>query len=113
MGQESLNHSIFVIFVEKATLLYCWTYQEVCKSAVIEDWKKEREVAKYRYRVLCFYDKQRLRAKTISSSTNNNSKIPITILSDNGSEFHKEFEALIAEKRLEHLWTYPNVHSLR
>ena len=34
----------------------------VCKSAVIEDWKKEREVAKYRYRVLCFYDKHGLDA---------------------------------------------------
>ena len=56
---------------------------------------------------------ERLRVKALSSSTNNNSKIPITILSDNGSEFHKEFEALIVEKRLEHLWTYPNVHSLR
>ena len=56
---------------------------------------------------------ERLRAKALSSSTNNNSKIPITILLDNGSEFHKEFEALIVEKRLEHLWTYPNVHSLR
>ena len=56
---------------------------------------------------------ERLRAKALSSSTNNNSKIPITILSDNGSEFHKEFEALIKEKKLEHLWTYPNVHSLR
>ena len=54
---------------------------------------------------------ERLRAKALSSS--HNSKIPITILSDNGSEFHKEFEALIVEKRLEHLWTYPNVHSLR
>ena len=56
---------------------------------------------------------ERLRAKALSSSTNNNSKIPITILSDNGSEFHKEFEAIIVEKRLEHLRTYPNVHSLR
>lgn len=56
---------------------------------------------------------ERLRAKALSSSTNNNSKIPITILSDNGSEFHKEFEALIKEKKLEHLWTYPNIHSLR
>ena len=61
---------------------------------------------------------ERLRAKALSSSTNNNSKIPITILSDNGSEFHKEFEALIVEKRLEHLWTYPrspkqNAHNQR
>lgn len=48
---------------------------------------------------------ERLRAKALSSS--HNSKIPITILSDNGSEFHKEFEALIKEKELEHLWTYP------
>ena len=29
---------------------------------VIEDWKKGREVAKYHYRVLCFYDKHRLDA---------------------------------------------------
>ena len=60
---------------------------------------------------------ERLRAKALSSSTNN-SKIPITILSDNGSEFHKEFEALIKEKKLEHLWTYPrspkqNAHNQR
>lgn len=48
-----------------------------------------------------------LRAKALSSSTNNHSKIPITILSGNGSEFHKELEALIVEKKLEHLWTYP------
>lgn len=45
-------------------------------------------------------------------------KFPITILSDNGSEFHKEFEALIKEKKLEHLWTYPrspkqNAHNER
>ena len=39
-----------LLYCWTATLLYCWTYQEVCKSAVIEDWKKEREVAKYRYR---------------------------------------------------------------
>lgn len=32
-----------------------------------------------------------LRAKALSSSTNS-SKIPITILSDNGSEFHKELK---------------------
>lgn len=59
---------------------------------------------------------ERLRAKALSSS--HNSKIPITILSDNGSEFHKEFEALIKEKKLEHLWTYPrspkqNAHNER
>lgn len=47
-----------------------------------------------------------------------NDKSPITILSDNGSEFHKEFEALIKEKKLEHLWTYPrspkqNAHNER
>lgn len=54
-----------------------------------------------------------LMAKALSSSTNNNSKIPITILSDNGSEFHKEFEALIKEKKLEHLRTYLNAYSLR
>ena len=48
-----------------------------------------------------------LRAKALSSSTSCNSKIPITILSDNGSEFEKEFEALTKEKKLEHLWTYP------
>lgn len=45
-------------------------------------------------------------------------KSPITIFSDNGSEFEKEFEAPIEEKKLEHLWTYPrspkqNAHNER
>ena len=43
---------------------------------------------------------------------------PIIILSDNGSEFHKDSEALMQEKKLEHLWTYPrspkqNAHNKR
>jgi len=31
------------------------------------------------------------------------------ILSDNGSEFMKEFEALLQAKGLTHYWTYPKV----
>ena len=30
-----------------------------------------------------------------------------SILSDNGSEFMKEFDALIEQKGLQHYWTYP------
>jgi len=30
------------------------------------------------------------------------------ILSDNGSEFMKEFDALLEEKNITHYWTYPN-----
>ncbi|WP_338041833.1 DDE-type integrase/transposase/recombinase, partial [Helicobacter pametensis] len=59
-----------------------------------------------------------LRTKALGSSISNQSKNTITILSDNGSEFHKEFEALIKERKLEHLWTYPrspkqNAHNER
>lgn len=41
-----------------------------------------------------------------------------SILSDNGSEFMKEFDALIEQKGLQHYWTYPrsskmNAHNER
>jgi len=41
-----------------------------------------------------------------------------SILSDNGSEFMKEFESLLQEKGLTHYWTYPrspkmNAHNER
>lgn len=61
---------------------------------------------------------ENLRAKAFSSSISLHHTKPITILSDNGSEFHKDFENLIQERGLQHLWTYPrspkqNAHNER
>lgn len=57
-------------------------------------------------------------SKRQNPCSSHSSKSPITILSDNGSEFHKEFDSLIQEKKLEHLWAYPrsskqNAHNER
>jgi len=47
-----------------------------------------------------------------------NQKHKLAILSDNGSEFKKEFDALLQQKELTHYWTYPrspkmNAHNER
>ena len=39
---------------------------------------------------------------------NNTIKNKFTILSDNGSEFKKEFDNLLQQRSLTHYWTYPN-----
>lgn len=50
--------------------------------------------------------------------TESKHKRKLAILSDNGSEFKKEFDALLVEKDLTHYWTYPrspkmNAHNER
>ncbi len=52
------------------------------------------------------------------TSIKNRQKHTLAILSDNGSEFKKEFDALIEQKGLTHYWTYPkspkmNAHNER
>jgi len=52
----------------------------------------------------------------LGCETSNSTKY--ALLSDNGSEFHKEFDALLQEKKLTHYWTYPrspkmNAHNER
>ena len=52
------------------------------------------------------------------TSVQKRQKHTLVILSDNGSEFKKEFDALIEQKGITHYWTYPkspkmNVHNER
>lgn len=54
----------------------------------------------------------------IDGVTTNNNQDKFSILSDNGSEFKKEFDALLQKKQITHYWTYPrspkmNAHNER
>ena len=54
----------------------------------------------------------------VTDTTNLENNNKFAILSDNGSEFKKEFDALLEEKQLTHYWTYPrspkmNAHNER